>query len=112
MDDTRVFPPTVVNQVLLGQAYSLRLDPKLRSAAQPYAPLGTLYAAAVLRSRGYGVALFDAMLASSAREWTRRLDAERPRFAVLYEDSFNYLTKMCLGRMRAAARCIRVRSTY
>jgi anaerobic magnesium-protoporphyrin IX monomethyl ester cyclase len=93
----------VVNEVLLGQAYSLRLDPKLRSAAQPYAPLGTLYAAAVLRSRGYAVALFDAMLAASAADWTRRLEAERPRFAVLYEDSFNYLTKMCLGRMRAAA---------
>jgi anaerobic magnesium-protoporphyrin IX monomethyl ester cyclase len=92
-----------MSEVLLGQAYSLRLDPKLRSAAQPYAPLGTLYAAAVLRARGYGVALFDAMLAASAAEWPRRLEAERPRFAVLYEDSFNYLTKMCLGRMRAAA---------
>jgi anaerobic magnesium-protoporphyrin IX monomethyl ester cyclase len=93
----------VVNQVLLGQGYSLRLDPKLRAAAQPYAPLGTLYAAAVLRRHGYPVALFDSMLASSDQEWGRRLDAERPRFAVLYEDSFNYLTKMCLGRMRAAA---------
>jgi len=92
-----------VTEVLLGQAYSLRLDPKLRSAAQPYAPLGTLYAAAALRARGYDVALFDAMLAASAADWTRRLERERPRFAVLYEDSFNYLTKMCLGRMRAAA---------
>ncbi len=92
-----------MSEVLLGQAYSLRLDPKLRSAAQPYAPLGTLYAAAALRARGHGVALFDAMLAGSAAEWTLRLERERPRFAVLYEDSFNYLTKMCLGRMRAAA---------
>src|SRR5262249_48720103 len=27
----------------------------------------------------------------------------RPRFAVIYEDNFNYLTKMCLLRMREAA---------
>jgi anaerobic magnesium-protoporphyrin IX monomethyl ester cyclase len=91
-----------VTQVLLGQAYSLRLDPKLAKAAQPCAPLGTLYAAAVLRQRGYSTALFDSMLATSAEEWPARLDRERPRFAVLYEDSFNYLTKMCLGRVRAA----------
>jgi anaerobic magnesium-protoporphyrin IX monomethyl ester cyclase len=91
------------SEVLLGQAYSLRLDPKLRAAAQPYAPLGTLYACAALRARGYEVALFDAMLAASAAEWRDSLASHRPRFAVLYEDSFNYLSKMCLGRVRAAA---------
>ncbi|HET8645086.1 MAG TPA: cobalamin-dependent protein, partial [Vicinamibacteria bacterium] len=92
-----------MTEVLFGQAYSLRLDPKLRAAAQPCAPLGTLYAAAVLRAAGYAVALFDAMLARSEGEWTAALDRERPRFAILYEDSFNYLTKMCLGRVREAA---------
>lgn len=66
-------------------------------------PLGTLYAASYLRSRGYDVALFDAMLAESEAEWTAALDRERPRFAVLYEDNFNYLSKMCLLRMREAA---------
>ena len=43
------------------------------------------------------------MLAGSPREWEAALDRDRPRFAVLYEDSFNYLSKMCLGRMREAA---------
>ena len=55
--------------VLLGQAYYLRFDPKLFEAQQPYAPLGTLYAAAYLRERGHDVALFDAMLADSVDEW-------------------------------------------
>ena len=41
--------------VLLGQAYFLRFDPKLWQAQQPYAPLGTLYAAAYLRERGHSV---------------------------------------------------------
>src|SRR5262249_6711424 len=49
------------------------------------------------------VALFDAMLAASEEEWAGALDRHRPRFAVIYEDNFNYLSKMCLLRMRQAA---------
>jgi radical SAM superfamily enzyme YgiQ (UPF0313 family) len=89
--------------VLFGQAYFLRFDPKLWEARQPYAPLGALYAAACVRDRGYRVALFDAMLATSEAEWADALDRHRPRFAVIYEDNFNYLSKMCLLRMRQAA---------
>ena len=89
--------------ILFGQAYFLRFDPKLWEAQQPYAPLGTLYAAACVRARGYHVALFDAMLAESVDEWSASLDRHRPRFAVIYEDNFNYLSKMCLLRMREAA---------
>jgi anaerobic magnesium-protoporphyrin IX monomethyl ester cyclase len=89
--------------VLFGQAYFLRFDPKLWEAGQPYAPLGALYAAAAVRANGYDVALFDAMLAESEAEWGSALDRHRPHYAVLYEDSFNYLSKMCLLRMRQAA---------
>lgn len=89
--------------VLLGQSYFLRFDRKLWRAQQPFAPLGTLYAASYLRARGHRPALFDAMLAGAEAEWALALDRVRPRIAVLYEDSFNYLSKMCLLRMRAAA---------
>jgi len=89
--------------VLIGQAYFLRFDPALWAAQQPYAPLGALYAASSVRAAGYRVALFDAMLAESESEWTAALDEHRPAVAVLYEDSFNYLSKMCLLRMRQAA---------
>ena len=89
--------------VLFGQAYYLRFDAKLWRAQQPFAPLGTLYAAACLRQRGYDVAFFDAMLAESEAEWSRAVDRTRPRLAIIYEDSFNYLSKMCLLRMREAA---------
>jgi radical SAM superfamily enzyme YgiQ (UPF0313 family) len=92
-----------MSRILLGQSYFLRFDPKLWEAMQPYPPLGTLYAAAYLRQAGHQVALFDAMLASSEQEWADRLDAERPDIAVIYEDNFNYLSKMCLERMREAA---------
>src|SRR5258708_39119545 len=70
---------------------------------QPYPPLGTLYAASYMRGRGYEVDLFDAMLAESESEWDEALERSHPRIAVLYEDNFNYLSKMCLLRMRQAA---------
>ncbi|HKP51576.1 MAG TPA: radical SAM protein [Chloroflexia bacterium] len=89
--------------VLLGQSYYLRFDPKLWEGMKPYPPLGTLYAASYLRERGYDVRLFDAMLADSESEWEEALDTHRPDFAVIYEDGFNYLSKMCLTRMRQAA---------
>ncbi|MFO7320577.1 MAG: radical SAM protein [Chloroflexota bacterium] len=89
--------------ILFGQSYYLRFDPKLWEAMQPYPPLGTLYAAAYMRQRGYSVALFDAMLASGPEAWEATLQQSRPRFAVLFEDNFNYLSKMSLLRMREAA---------
>ena len=79
--------------ILFGQSYYLRFDPKLWEAMQPYPPLGTLYAASLMRARGYTVALFDAMLADSEAEWQQALAREQPRFAVIYEDNFNYLSK-------------------
>ncbi len=90
-------------QILLGQSYFLRFDPKLWEAMQPYPPLGTLYAASYLRKHGYEVALFDAMLAESEEDWAKSLDENQPQYALLYEDNFNYLSKMCLLRMREAA---------
>jgi len=92
-----------MTQILLGQSYFLRFDPKLWEAMQPYPPLGTLYAASYLRQHGYSVALFDAMLAESEDEWGILLDKHKPQYAVIYEDNFNYLSKMCLLRMREAA---------
>jgi anaerobic magnesium-protoporphyrin IX monomethyl ester cyclase len=92
-----------MSQVLFGQSYFLRFDPKLWEAMQPYPPLGALYAASYLRSQGYAVALFDSMLAESEDQWAQALEDEKPAFAVLFEDHFNYLSKMCLLRMRQAA---------
>jgi anaerobic magnesium-protoporphyrin IX monomethyl ester cyclase len=92
-----------MTQILLGQSYYLRFDPKLWDAMHPYPPLGTLYVASYLRQHGYEVALFDAMLAESEQGWVVALDEHKPQYAVIYEDNFNYLSKMCLLRMREAA---------
>jgi anaerobic magnesium-protoporphyrin IX monomethyl ester cyclase len=92
-----------MKKVLFGQSYYLRFDPKLWDAMMPYPPLGTLYAASYIRAHGYDVSLFDAMLADSEQEWANSLDEHRPDYAVIFEDNFNYLSKMCLLRMREAA---------
>ncbi len=57
----------------------------------------------MLREHGHQVTFFDAMLAESTEGWHRLLSGQRPDFAVLFEDNFNYLSKMCLLRMRQAA---------
>lgn len=36
-------------------------------------------------------------------EWGIALDEHKPQYAIIYEDNFNYLSKMCLLRMRQAA---------
>jgi anaerobic magnesium-protoporphyrin IX monomethyl ester cyclase len=89
--------------VLLGHALFMALDPKQVAKMRPFPPLATLYAAAALRARGYRVAVFDAMLAPDEGAFEAALDEHPPRLVALYEDNFNFLSKMCLGRMRQAA---------
>ncbi len=89
-------------EILLAHSFFLRFDPKQWRTRQPYAPLGTLYAASYLRQQGYEVALFDSMLANSAADFLPLLEKNDPRLVVFYEDSFNWLSKMCLSRMREA----------
>jgi anaerobic magnesium-protoporphyrin IX monomethyl ester cyclase len=89
--------------ILFGQSYYLRFDIKLWQAQQPYPPLGTLYAAALMRDKGFSVALFDAMLMDDTQQWQQALQIHQPRYAIIYEDNFNYLSKMSLLRMRQAA---------
>ncbi|HSR68313.1 MAG TPA: radical SAM protein [Acidobacteriota bacterium] len=92
-----------MTEVLLAHAFYIRNDPKQMEKMRPYAPLGTLYAAARLRERGYKVALFDAMLARGVEEYLEKLQRLRPRFVAIYEDQFNFLNKMCLEQTRKAA---------
>lgn len=92
-----------MSKILLCQSYYLRHDPKEYKAMMPYAPLATLYAASYLRLHGYEPTLFDSMLASGEEEFVAALDHHQPKIVAIYDDNFNYLTKMCLERMREAA---------
>ncbi|WP_214073072.1 radical SAM protein [Mucilaginibacter sp. dw_454] len=92
-----------MNKILFSHSYFLRFDPKQWSIGQPYAPLGTIYAASLMREHGYEVSLFDTMFVADPHEVEPVLDSSRPNFFVSYDDGFNYLTKMCLTNMREAA---------
>ena len=92
-----------MSRILFTHSYFLRFDPKQWSIGQPYAPLGTLYAAAVMREKGYEVSLFDTMFSYKPDEVIHHLEKMKPKFFVMYDDGFNYLTKMCLTNMREAA---------
>jgi anaerobic magnesium-protoporphyrin IX monomethyl ester cyclase len=83
-------------------SYFLRFDEKQRQRAKPYPPLATLQVAALLRTAGHRVSFFDAMLATSLDDYRAALRAARPKVVVLYEDNYNFLSKMCLGKMREA----------
>lgn len=89
--------------VLLTHSYHLYYDRKQTRKMQPYLPLGTLYAAALLRAEGLSVAVFDTMLNDPEQGFEEALKRHRPRIVVVYEDSFNYLSKMCLSRMKEVA---------
>jgi anaerobic magnesium-protoporphyrin IX monomethyl ester cyclase len=91
-----------VADVLLTHSYHLPYDRKQVRKMQPYPPLGTLYAASVLRAHGISVAVFDTMLQSPA-EFRDALHYHRPKCVAIYEDDFNFLSKMCLTRMREVA---------
>jgi anaerobic magnesium-protoporphyrin IX monomethyl ester cyclase len=93
----------MMKNILFTHSYFLRFDPKQWKTAQPYAPLGTLYAAALMREKGYDVELYDTMFAQSPHEVLEYLQKYQPKFFVIYDDGFNYLTKMCLTNMREAA---------
>jgi radical SAM superfamily enzyme YgiQ (UPF0313 family) len=92
-----------MSHILFTHSYFLRFDPKQWSLGQPYAPLGTLYAASLMRENGHTVALYDTMFAHGPEEVIPELDKHQPDFFVIYDDGFNYLTKMCLTNMREAA---------
>ena len=70
---------------------------------QPYLPLGTLYAATALRDQGISSDVFDVMLEAPEPGFTVALRRSEAKLVVVYEDDFNFLSKMCLTRMREVA---------
>lgn len=89
-------------RILVCHSYFLRFDEKQRQRGKPYPPLATLQVAALLRQAGHDVSLFDAMLADGIEDYQSSFQACQPDVVLFYEDNHNYLSKMCLGRMRRA----------
>jgi anaerobic magnesium-protoporphyrin IX monomethyl ester cyclase len=102
-----------MKKVLFTHSYFYRFDKKQWENKQYYPPLGTITAAACIRDQGYDVSLFDTNLAHKPEDIIPLLEKEQPDYLVIYDDGFNYLTKMCLTLMREAAfELIRVGRKY
>jgi anaerobic magnesium-protoporphyrin IX monomethyl ester cyclase len=97
--------------ILVCHSYFLRFDQKQLERAKPYPPLATLQVAAQLRQAGHQVSLFDAMLAAGTQDYESLLRSVNPQLVLFYEDNFNFLSKMCLGKMRDAC-CEMVASAH
>ena len=89
--------------ILFSHSYYYKLDKKQWKNQTPFPPLGTLYAASLMRKEGYNTALFDTNLRDSPLAIENLIKQEKPKHLVIYDDGFNYLTKMCLTTMREAA---------
>ncbi|MES2747897.1 MAG: radical SAM protein [Bacteroidota bacterium] len=88
--------------ILFSHSYYYKLDPKQWKNKMPFPPLGTLYAASLMRKNGYDVDLFDTNLLDNPKKIDAVLEIQKPNYLVIYDDGFNYLTKMCLTNMREA----------
>ena len=77
-----------MTQILFGQSYFLRFDPKLWAAMQPYPPLQTMLAAAVVRAHGIDTSLFDPTFAGPHDGFERALEEFSPERVVVCEDDF------------------------
>lgn len=91
------------SRVLITHSYYYKFDPKQWRFKQPYPPLGTLLAAAVARNAGFEVSFFDTNLRDSPSEFEDALRHIPSKYVIIYDDGFNYLSKMCLTNMREAA---------
>jgi anaerobic magnesium-protoporphyrin IX monomethyl ester cyclase len=89
--------------VLLTHSNHVFSDEKQRRKMEPYPPLQTLLAAAVLREAGLAVGVCDIALNSPEETLAKAIQAAAPCLVVVCEDDFNFLTKMCLSRNRALA---------
>jgi len=86
--------------IMLTHANHLYSDRKQVRKMQPYPPLQTLIAAALLRRDGHRVVFFDCTF---DRDFISTMDTYLPDVVAVCEDNFNFLTKMCLLENRELA---------
>jgi anaerobic magnesium-protoporphyrin IX monomethyl ester cyclase len=100
-------------KILFSHSFYYQLDQKQWRMKMPYPPLGTIYAASYLRKNKYDIALYDTNLLNHPRDIKNKIENYLPKYLVIYDDCFNYLTKMCLTNMREACfEMIKIAKSY
>lgn len=90
-------------KILLTHTNILNNDPKQKEKMLPYPPLATIQAAAILREAGFEVNFFDPTFHEDLQVFRKILNELKPDIFIVYEDYFNFITKMCLLHMRETA---------
>lgn len=88
--------------IFVTHSYFYQLDPKQWINKTPYPPLATITALAHIEANGFPAEFYDVALDASPEKCQKKMMALNPEVVVIYEDGFNYLTKMCLTNMRHA----------
>jgi anaerobic magnesium-protoporphyrin IX monomethyl ester cyclase len=90
-------------KIILSHSYFLYLDPKEAASRKPYPPLATLVLAALIKQEiGLDVTIYDVMFDHNEKSLIQHINTNKPDIVIIYDDDFNYLTKMCLENMRNA----------
>lgn len=89
-------------RIFVTHSYFYQLDPKQWINKTPYPPLATITALAHLEEQGFPCEFYDVALDPGPGICQDKMKASTPEVVVIYEDGFNYLTKMCLTNMRHA----------
>lgn len=90
-------------KVLVTNTYFYPLDAKQWRFKKPYPPLGTIQISSLLREEGHEIRFFDNCLNDDPTKIKVIIEEFQPHYMLIYDDGFNYLTKMCLTTMRDAA---------
>ena len=86
-------------ELVLANAYQISRDRRERRLRRPYPPLGPLYIAAYVRSRGHSVAFHDGTFTTDNEGFGRLLDRERPRLVGVYCTMLSGENARVLARM-------------
>ena len=89
-------------KVFLTHSYFYQLDSKQWANKTLYPPLATITALAFLEEQGLKTEFYDVALDPSPELGKGRITDSKADVVAIYDDGFNYLTKMCLTNMRHA----------
>ena len=90
-------------KIVLSHSYFLKLDPKEDANNKPYPPLAPLYLSALIKNElGLQTMFYDVMFDKDVKNLQEFIIQQQPDVVIIYDDDFNYLTKMCLENMRMA----------
>lgn len=89
-------------KIFLTHSYFYQLDSKQWINKTPYPPLASITALAHLEANEFPASFYDVALDANPKSCIHSMQESQPDVVIIYEDGFNYLTKMCLTNMRHA----------